>query len=368
MLSLGIVGWRGMVGTVLLHRMIEEGDFDNCSVNFYSTSQVGQIGPNLPDRNQQVLLDAYSLEDLRVNDVIITAQGGDYTSKVYKNLRDSGWKGLWIDAASALRMNDESCIVLDPVNADVIQRALDQGIKTFVGGNCTVSLLLMALAPVFKSDLVEWVSSMTYQAASGAGARQMDELLEQGEFCSQRLALNFSTLESELLVREAMQDAELPTSALGAPLAYSVLPFIDTLLDNGQSREEWKGEVELNKILALTDKILVDGVCVRVPVLRSHSQGFLLKLKRDVALEEVESLLDGWHEWIDLVPNNKADTLKRLTPCAVSGSLKIAVGRLRHARFGANYVTGFTVGDQLLWGAAEPLRRMWRILKLKQAV
>lgn len=360
---LGIVGWRGMVGSVLLERMVAEGDFEGADVRFFSTSQVGGLGPEISGRSGAPLLDAHSIDELAKCEVIISAQGGEYTKQVYPGLRSSGWKGYWIDAASALRMSDESCIILDPVNRDVIDRALTSGVRTFVGGNCTVSLLLMALAPLFRENIVEWVSSMTYQAASGAGARQMEELLQQSRHCTESLPPQFSALEAEQQVRNAMRDATLPVAALGAPLAFSVLPFIDSPMDDGKSREEWKGEVELNRILDLKQRVAVDGVCVRVPVLRSHSQAFLLKLKRECAVEEVQGLLQDWNEWVDVVPNDKPATLKRLTPCAVTGTLTVAVGRLRHAQFGRDYIAGFTVGDQLLWGAAEPLRRMWRILK-----
>ncbi len=361
---LGIVGWRGMVGSVLLERMIAEGDFEGADVCFFSTSQVGVLGPEIPGRGATQLLDAHSVDELAKCDVIISAQGGDYTKQVYPALRSRDWRGYWIDAASALRMSDESCIILDPVNRNVIDRALKSGIRTFVGGNCTVSLLLMALAPLFKENIVEWVSATTYQAASGAGARQMEELLRQSMRCTESLQGEFTALEAEQRVRNAMRDSALPVAALGAPLAFSVLPFIDTPMDDGRSREEWKGEVELNRILDLKQRVAVDGVCVRVPVLRSHSQAFLLKLKKECALEEVNALLRDWNEWIDVVPNDKPDTVARLTPCAVSGTLTVAVGRLRHTQFGRDYISGFTVGDQLLWGAAEPLRRMWRILAM----
>jgi aspartate-semialdehyde dehydrogenase len=360
---LGIVGWRGMVGSVLLERMVAEGDFEGADVRFFSTSQVGRLGPEVPGRSAAPLFDAHKIDELAQCEVILSSQGGEYTKEVYPALRSGGWKGYWIDAASALRMSDESCIILDPVNRDVIDRALESGVRTFVGGNCTVSLLLMALAPLFRENLVEWISSMTYQAASGAGARQMEELLHQSLQCTESLPREFGALEAEQRVREAMRHTELPVAALGAPLAFSVLPFIDMPMDDGKSREEWKGEVELNRILDLKHRVAVDGVCVRVPVLRSHSQAFLLKMKRECALEDVQALLQDWNKWIDVVPNEKPATLERLTPCAVTGTLTVAVGRLRHAQFGREYIAGFTVGDQLLWGAAEPLRRMWKILR-----
>jgi aspartate-semialdehyde dehydrogenase len=261
--------------------MISEGDFEGADVRFFSTSQVGVLGPEIPGREKGQLLDAYSLDELAKCAVVMSAQGGDYTKQVYPALRAQGWGGYWIDAASALRMSDESCIILDPVNRDVIDRALQSGIRTFVGGNCTVSLLLMALAPLFKANIVEWVSSMTYQAASGAGARQMEELLRQSMRCTEALQGEFTALEAEQQVRNAMRDATLPLTALGAPLAFSVLPFIDIPMEDGRSREEWKGEVELNRILDLEQRVAVDGVCVRVPELRSHSQAFLLKLKKE---------------------------------------------------------------------------------------
>ncbi len=360
--KIGLIGWRGMVGSVLLDRMQTEGDLDKFEVGLYSTSQVGQASPVLPNLRTNNLLDAFDLSSLAENEIIISCQGGEYTKRVYSDLRLSGWSGYWVDAASTLRMEKDSCIVLDPVNQDQIAQALAMGVRTFVGGNCTVSLLLMALAPLFRAGLVEWLSSMTYQAASGAGARQMSELLAQSKVCLAGVEAESNSLAQESHVQSQMSAEGFPMDALGYPLAYNILPFIDILVDGGQSREEWKAEVEINKILGSVSSIPVDGVCVRVPVLRCHSQAFLVKLTQPLGAEEVERMLSGSHEWIDVVPNQKEATLNRLTPAAVSGSLTVAVGRLRNARMGPDYIAGFTVGDQLLWGAAEPLRRMALLL------
>jgi aspartate-semialdehyde dehydrogenase len=361
-LKVGFVGWRGMVGQVLLARMLEEDDFTFIIPTFFSTSQVGALAPHLPEHNDSVLQDANDVTKLTENDVIVSMQGGEYTKSIYTSLRATGWQGYWIDAASTLRMHDDACIVLDPVNRKQIDLALHSGIKTYVGGNCTVSLLLMALAPLLQTDMVEWVSTMTYQSASGAGSQAMQELLQQTQMSFDSILMDNSALESEAHIRLKTSAGNYPQKTLSAPLAFSLLPFIDTLLDDGSTREEWKGSVELNKILETTTTIPVDGVCVRVPVLRCHSQAFLLKLKKPAILDEVTALLESAHEWIDVVPNNKEATLQRLTPTAISGSLKIAVGRLKTTKLGPEYLAGFTVGDQLLWGAAEPLRRMLRIL------
>lgn len=360
--KIGLVGWRGMVGSVLLDRMQSEGDFEKFEVGLYSTSQVGQSSPDLPNLRSGILLDAFDLSSLAENKIIISCQGGEYTKRVYSDLRLSGWSGYWIDAASTLRMESDACIVLDPVNQEQISNALEAGVKTFVGGNCTVSLLLMALAPLFRTGLVEWLSSMTYQAASGAGARQMNELLAQSRLCVAGLEGEGNALVQESHVQSQMFSEGFPDDALGFPLAFNLLPFIDVPVEGGQSREEWKAEVEVNKILGSVVPIPVDGVCVRVPVLRCHSQAFLIKLSQPLEAGQVEQMLSGSHEWIDVVPNQKEVSLSRLTPAAVSGSLTVAVGRLRNPRMGSNYISGFTVGDQLLWGAAEPIRRMALLL------
>jgi aspartate-semialdehyde dehydrogenase len=370
MVKLGIVGWRGMVGSVLIARMLQENDFVGNSTTFFTTSQINEKCPYFDTLSQlgcscnKALQDANDVTSLVQNDVIITCQGGDYTSSIYNKLRNTGWKGYWIDAASTLRMSSEACIILDPVNGELIQQALSEGIKTFVGGNCTVSLMLMALAPLFKNNLVEWITSMTYQSASGAGAKQMKELVAQSQFCTS--ALTKETLANPILISDEVTKKtfleDFPKESLGYPLSFNVLPYIDRPVDDGMSREEWKGMVETNKILGLSKAIPVDGLCVRVPVLRCHSQAFTIKLTKNVAISEISSMLASAHEWINVVDNTKEESLSQLTPTAVSGSLKIRVGRLRKMTLGDEYLTGFTVGDQLLWGAAEPLRRMLRIV------
>ena len=298
-------------------------------------------------------------------DVIVTCQGGDYTKSVYQPLRQSGWSGYWIDAASALRMADDARIVLDPVNRSVIDRALDNGVKTFVGGNCTVSLMLMALTGLFEQDLVEWVSAMTYQAASGAGAKNLLELVGQmGEISAVAGGAPGQTaLEVEQAVSEALRKGNLSTQNFGAPLAGSLIPWIDSALDNGQTREEWKGMAETNKILETSSPVPIDGICVRIGALRCHSQALNLKLKKDVPLADLERMIAGAHEWVEVVPNEKEATLAHLTPAAVTGTLKVPVGRMRKTNMGPEYLSLFTVGDQLLWGAAEPIRRMLVVLK-----
>lgn len=368
MQKLGLVGYRGMVGSVLMQRMQEEGDFNYAEPYFFSSSQAGKIGPQLEGKDPSILLDAYDLDALKQMDIIITCQGGDYTNKIYPLLRQSGWTGYWIDAASSLRMQDDAVIILDPVNRDVIDAALNKGIKTYVGGNCTVSLMLMATAGLFKADLIEWVSSSTYQAASGAGAKNMRELLLQMGVLhdcvkDKLLDPNSSILEIEKEVRTAMNSEAMPIDNFTAPLAGSVLPWIDKELDNGQSREEWKGMAETNKILGLNPgTVPVDGNCVRISSLRCHSQSLTIKLKKDVSVAEIESLIAAQNQWAKVVPNHKEVTLKELTPAVVSGSLTVPIGRIRKMNMGPLYLSAFTVGDQLLWGAAEPLRRMFRLL------
>lgn len=367
MKKVGFVGWRGMVGSVLMERMQAERDFDLIEPIFFTTSQLGQPGPAI-GRDVPPLKDAKSIEELRAMDIIISCQGGDYTSAVYSQLRSSGWNGYWIDAASTLRMDDDAVLILDPVNLDVIEQGLARGIKTYVGGNCTVSLSLMALGGLFKAGLVEWMTSMTYQAASGAGAQNMRELLQQMgasyEAAKSLLADPASSiLEIDRAVTDTMHSPSFPVDNFGVPLAGSLIPWIDKQLENGQSREEWKGSVETNKILGRSDNpIPVDGLCVRIGAMRCHSQAMTIKLTRDVPLDEIHDLLAEANEWVKVVPNEREITMRELTPAAVTGTLTVPVGRLRKLNMGPQYLSAFTCGDQLLWGAAEPLRRMLRIL------
>ncbi|WP_273871251.1 aspartate-semialdehyde dehydrogenase [Serratia odorifera] len=367
MKNVGLVGWRGMVGSVLMQRMAEERDFDAIRPVFFSTSQHGSAAPAIGGQQNGMLQDAYDIDALAALDIIITCQGGDYTNEVYPKLRESGWQGYWIDAASSLRMQDDAIIILDPVNHAVIQQGLDKGIKTFVGGNCTVSLMLMSLGGLFANDLVEWASVSTYQAASGGGARHMRELLVQMGMLHADVAKELQNPASAILdierkVTGATRSGVLPTDNFGVPLAGSLIPWIDKQLDNGQSREEWKGQAETNKILSTSSVIPVDGLCVRVGALRCHSQAFTLKLKQDVPLPEIEQLLATHNDWVRVIPNDRELTMRELTPAAVTGTLNTPVGRLRKLNMGPEYLSAFTVGDQLLWGAAEPLRRMLRIL------
>ncbi|YCH30822.1 aspartate-semialdehyde dehydrogenase [Erwinia sp. D4-22] len=366
MKNVGLIGWRGMVGSVLMQRMSEERDFDVIRPVFFSTSQHGQAAPSVGGHGG-TLQDAYDIEALRALDIIITCQGGDYTSEIYPKLRASGWQGYWIDAASTLRMQDDAIIILDPVNHQVIREGLDKGIKTFVGGNCTVSLMLMSLGGLFAQNLVEWASVATYQAASGGGARHMRELLNQMGMLHDHVAPELQNPASAILdierkVTEFTRSGTLPVDNFGVPLAGSLIPWIDKQLENGQSREEWKGQAETNKILGTQQIIPVDGLCVRVGALRCHSQAFTLKLKKDVPLAEIEQLLGSHNEWVKVVPNDRELTMRELTPAAVTGTLTTPVGRLRKLNMGPEYLSAFTVGDQLLWGAAEPLRRMLRLL------
>lgn len=368
MKNVGFVGWRGMVGSVLMDRMVQENDFADINPVFFTTSQAGQPAPQYGTASG-TLKDATDIDELAAMDIIITCQGGDYTKKVHPKLRATGWNGYWIDAASALRMNDNAVIVLDPVNREVIDRALDQGVKDYVGGNCTVSLMLMGLGGLFNAGLIEWVTAMTYQAASGSGANNMRELISQmgvihsaveGELANPASAI----LDIDRKVAATIRSNDLPTDHFGLPLAGSLLPWIDTQLDNGQSREEWKGQAETNKVLGRSDDpIPFDGICVRVGAMRCHSQALTIKLKKDVPLAEVESLLAGANDWVCVIPNEREVTLRELTPAAVTGEMHIPVGRLRKMNMGPEYLSAFTVGDQLLWGAAEPLRRMLRILQ-----
>jgi len=368
MKKLGLVGWRGMVGSVLMQRMQEEQDFALVQPHFFSTSNAGGPGPLVGGQHTPPLQNAGDIEALKAMDIIITCQGGDYSNDVYPRLRAAGWDGYWIDAASALRMKDDAVIILDPVNRPVIDAALTQGVKNYIGGNCTVSLMLMAVGALYKRDLVEWMSAMTYQAASGAGAQNMRELLIQMGALQQSVATELANPASAILDIDrrvaAMQRAsEFPTQHFGVPLAGSLIPYIDKQLESGQSKEEWKGQAETNKILGReAAPTPVDGICVRIGAMRCHAQALTIKLKRDLPLAEIEDMIRGDNPWLRLVPNTREASMADLTPVAVTGTLNVAVGRLRKLNMGPSYLGAFTVGDQLLWGAAEPLRRMLRIL------
>ena len=365
--KVGLVGWRGMVGSVLMERMQAEGDFNQIAAHFFTTSQVGELGPSFAGEPSP-LLDATNVSALSQMDIIISCQGGDYTKSVYPALRETGWQGYWIDAASALRMVDESIIILDPVNKDVIEQGLEQGVKTFVGGNCTVSLMLIALGGLFEQDLIEWVSPMTYQAASGAGARNMRELITQmgdihGSVAHQLADPASAILEIDKLVANKIKSDSLPTDQFGVPLAGSLIPWIDVPMPSGQSKEEWKAEVEANKILGSTcSPIPIDGLCVRVGAMRCHSQALTIKLREDISVDRIESILAEHNEWVKVIPNERDITAQELTPVNVTGTLSVPIGRIRKLTMGPKYISAFTVGDQLLWGAAEPLRRMLRII------
>jgi aspartate-semialdehyde dehydrogenase len=368
MKRVGFVGWRGMVGSVLMDRMRAEGDFDLIDEPvFFTTSQLGLPGPDVgkpvPD-----LQDAMNIEALLPMEAIVTCQGGDYTSAIYQRLRDAGWQGYWIDAASSLRMKENSIIILDPVNREVIDRGLQTGVRNFIGGNCTVSLMLMALGGLFRENLVQWISAMTYQAASGAGAKNMRELL--GQMGALEAAVkpllddpSSAILDIDRQVSEAMRSEAFPVENFGVPLAGSLIPWIDKQMDNGQSREEWKGFAETNKILGRSDRpVPIDGICVRIGAMRCHSQALTIKLSRDVPLDEVRDILASANDWVRVLPNEREQTIRELSPAVVTGTLEVPVGRLRKMNLGNEYLSAFTVGDQLLWGAAEPLRRMLRIL------
>jgi aspartate-semialdehyde dehydrogenase len=372
--KVGLVGWRGMVGSVLMQRMVEEGDFELIEPVYFSTSNAGGEAPAFGGKTAAAALqDATNIDALKACDIVITCQGGDYTKAVYPQLRAAGWKGHWIDAASALRMADESVIVLDPVNRDVIDAALARGGRDWIGGNCTVSLMLMGLGGLFKHDLVEWVSAMTYQAASGAGAQNMRELLAQmgmlhaaveSELADPRSAI----LDIDRKVAQMMRSSDFPVANFrGVPLAGSLIPWIDVPVEHGQSKEEWKGGAECNKILGKPafrseGSVPIDGLCVRIGAMRCHSQGLTIKLKKNVPLDEVSDIIASANEWVRVVPNEREITERELTPAAVTGTLTIPVGRLHKLAMGPEYLGAFTVGDQLLWGAAEPLRRMLRIV------
>jgi len=366
-MRVGFIGWRGMVGSVLMQRMRAERDFDLVEPVFFTTSQIGGKAPDT-GRDAPPLKDAKDIAELKAMDAIISCQGGDYTTEIFPKLRAAGWQGYWIDAASTLRMEKDAVIILDPVNLGVIKDALAQGKKNFIGGNCTVSLMLMALGGLFKADLVEWITSMTYQAASGAGAQNMRELLTQmGE--AHRVAKSLlddpasAILDIDREVAGILRDEKFPTANFGVPLAGSLIPWIDKDLGNGQSKEEWKGKAETNKILGReSNAIPVDGLCVRIGAMRCHSQALTIKLNKDVPLNEIEGMLAAANDWVKVVPNQRDASMRELTPAAVTGSLVVPVGRLRKMEMGGQYLTAFTVGDQLLWGAAEPLRRMLRIL------
>lgn len=367
MLKVGFIGWRGMVGSVLMQRMMEENDFALIEPQFFTTSQVGGKAPSV-GKDSAALKDAKNIADLSVMDAIISCQGGDYTSEVFPQLRAAGWKGHWIDAASTLRMEKDAVIILDPVNMHVIKDAMHKGGNNWVGGNCTVSLMLMALNGLFKADLVEWATSMTYQAASGAGAQNMRELLKQMGAANQAVSDLLKDPASAILdidktVAETLRSVRYPTDNFGVPLAGSLIPWIDKDLGNGQSKEEWKGGVETNKILGReTNPIHIDGLCVRIGAMRCHSQALTIKLKKDVPLDEINQMLAEANQWAKVVPNERDASMRELTPAAVTGTLTTPVGRLRKLNMGNDYLSAFTVGDQLLWGAAEPLRRMLRIL------
>ena len=367
MKQVGLVGWRGMVGSVLMGRMQQERDFDHIDPVFFTTSQVGGKAPVI-GKDVPPLKDAKSIDELKRMDIVITCQGGDYTSEIFPKLRAAGWKGYWIDAASTLRMNDDAVIILDPVNKHVIQQALAKGVKNYIGGNCTVSLMLMALGALFQKNHVEWMSAMTYQAASGAGAQNMRELLKHmGEVHLAAKGLlddpASAILDIDREVAGTLRDEKFPTAQFGVPLAGSLIPWIDKELPNGQSREEWKGQAETNKILGKENQpIPIDGLCVRIGAMRCHSQALTIKLTRDIPLDEIEAMIKESNEWVKLVPNKRDITIQELTPAAVTGKLTVPVGRLRKLSMGPQFLGAFTVGDQLLWGAAEPLRRMLRIL------
>ena len=371
MKRVGLVGWRGMVGSVLMQRMREENDFDAFDPVFFTTSNPGGVAPACGKEPASIpaLKAANDIDELKKLDIIVTCQGGDYTGEIFPRLRAAGWQGHWIDAASTLRMKDDAVIVLDPVNLDVIQTHLALGGRNWIGGNCTVSLMLMALGGLFKADLIEWMTSMTYQAASGAGAQNMRELLSQmGTAYGETQALlqdpSSAILDIDRKLTALMRDGRMPTEQFGVPLAGSLIPWIDKDLGNGQSREEWKGQAETNKILGkdAAATIPVDGLCVRIGAMRCHSQALTIKLKKDVPLAEIETMLATHNSWVKVVPNTREASIEDLTPTAVSGNLTVPVGRLRKLAMGPEYLSAFTVGDQLLWGAAEPLRRMLRIL------
>jgi len=364
MLRVGLVGWRGMVGSVLLQRMREENDLRGVETVFFSTSNIGGAGPKESGRDG-ALKDARDLKLLADCEVLITCQGGDYTTEIYSRLRETAWRGFWIDAASTLRMCDHTVIILDPVNGDMIRNSLTKGVRTFAGGNCTVSLMLMAIAGLFKEGLVEWMTTMTYQAASGAGAAKMLELVQQMESITvpTRATPSESALDVDRMMIQVQRDPCFPTKEFGAPLVGSLIPWIDRAMPEGQTREEWKGMAEANKILSLQNPVPVDGICVRVGTMRCHSQALSIKLTKNVPQPDIEQIIASSNAWVRLIPNDQESTIRGLTPTAVSGTLDVPIGRVHKLKLGAEFLGAFTVGDQLLWGAAEPLRRMLLIVR-----
>ena len=366
MLRVGFVGWRGMVGSVLLERMRAEGNLPGLEVHFFSTSNPGGEAPR--EGSSDVLGDARDIRQLRQCDVVLTCQGGAYTSEVFEPLRSTGWNGYWIDASSTLRLRRDATLVLDPVNGGQIRQQLESGCRNFVGANCTVSLLLMAIAGLYRAGLVEWVSTMTYQAVSGAGARKVTELARQIQHMSvpgTELA-KLTSVEAEQAITRVQRSDSLPVQEIGAPLACNVLPWIDRAADYGQTREEWKASVEASRLLGADPPVKIDGTCARVDALRCHSQALCIKLTRDLSVAEAHDVLLGGNPWVRIVENSKEATLSQLTPAAVAGKLEVAVGRLRKLNLGPSFLGAFTVGDQLLWGAAEPLRRMLLILQARR--
>ena len=367
MKRVGLVGWRGMVGSVLMGRMQEERDFDHIEPVFFTTSNPGGKGPAI-GKDVPPLKDAKGIDELKAMDIIVTCQGGDYTSEMFSKLRAAGWKGYWIDAASTLRMEKDAIIILDPVNMSVIKDGIKSGVKNYIGGNCTVSLMLIGLGGLFQAGLIEWMTSMTYQAASGAGANNMRELIKQMGAINAAVKARLDDPASAILdidrtVAETIRSDSYPKQYFGAPLAGSLIPWIDKQLDNGQSKEEWKGQAETNKILGREGSpIPIDGLCVRIGAMRCHSQALTIKLKKNVPLDEIHGMLAAANPWAKVVPNEREVSMRELTPAAVTGTLTVPVGRLRKLNMGPEYLTAFTCGDQLLWGAAEPLRRMLRIL------
>ncbi len=367
MKRVGLVGWRGMVGSVLMGRMQAEKDFDHIEPVFFTTSNVGGKGPAI-GKDVPPLKDAKNINELKAMEIIITCQGGEYTSEIFPKLRAAGWKGYWIDAASSLRMDKDAIIILDPVNLDVIKAGLKNGVLNYIGGNCTVSLMLMALGGLFKANLIEWMTSMTYQAASGAGANNMRELVKQMGSIHAAVKDKLDDPASAILdidraVADHIRGDKYPKEFFGVPLAGSIIPYIDKQLDSGQSKEEWKGQAETNKILGRSEQPMpIDGICVRVGAMRCHSQALTIKLKHDVPMDEINAMLAAHNAWVKVVPNERDKSMRELTPAAVTGTLTVPVGRLRKLNMGKDYLGAFTVGDQLLWGAAEPLRRMLRIL------
>lgn len=372
MLKTGFIGWRGMVGSVLMDRMKEENDFYGFEPLFFTTSQTGQKAPDI-GIDTPVLQDAFDIFKLSQMDIIVTCQGSSYTEKVLPDLRKKGWNGFWIDAASKMRMDKESIIVLDPVNQEVIDKAINCGIKNFIGGNCTVSLMLMAVGTLLKKGLVDWITSITYQSASGAGAKNMRELLSQMNHVGEKLKKFVDDPQTPILaidkkVTETILSPAFPVKNFPAPLAGSAIPFIDKLMDSGQTKEEWKGYAETNKILQTKNPVPIDGICVRIGAMRCHSQALTIKLNENLALDEICKMIEESNEWVKIIPNTPEDTAKYLTPAAVAGKLDIALGRIRKLNIGPKYLSAFTVGDQLLWGAAEPIRRILKIIVSNESI